>query len=316
MFVTVSICTWNRSALLDQTLNEMHRLQIPPGIDWEILVVNNNCTDNTDEVIARHVQDLPIRRLFEVTPGLSNARNSAIGVAQGELLLWTDDDVLVAPDWLSEYVAAARAWPASSFFGGTIDPWFAVEPPTWIRRHMQRLDTYWAVRQLGEVVRPLEPGEFPFGANVAFRTDVLRRYGFDPGLGNKGWGKTGGDDIDVMERMIAAGEAGVWVGTARVRHYIPAERLTARYVWRISYGQGQWRVRKGEMDECSGTLLLGAPRWLFRKYLEARLRSLLFAVGGGEAWLDWYIEAAIVKGKIDELRKRARNGKAIINKKN
>jgi len=77
-YITVAICTWNRARLLDQTLNHMRNLQIPPDVDWELLVVNNNCTDQTDTVIERYEGDLPIRRLFEARPGLSHARNRAL----------------------------------------------------------------------------------------------------------------------------------------------------------------------------------------------------------------------------------------------
>lgn len=77
MNLTVAICTWNRAALLDWTLARMRELRIPDGVEWELLIVNNNCTDQTDAVIARHAGVLPIRRIFEVNPGLSNARNRA-----------------------------------------------------------------------------------------------------------------------------------------------------------------------------------------------------------------------------------------------
>src|SRR4051812_4932182 len=109
--VTVAICTWNRSALLDRTLTSMRHLVIPEGVEWEILVVNNNCTDDTDDVLSRHFAGLPLRRVFEPRQGLSNARNAAIDVAAGELICWTDDDVLVDPGWLSAYVEAASRWP-------------------------------------------------------------------------------------------------------------------------------------------------------------------------------------------------------------
>src|SRR4051794_35896246 len=103
MNVTVAICTWNRAGLLDQTLSEMGRLRIPSGLEWELIVVNNNCTDPTDEVIARHTGRLPIRRVSEPRPGQSNARNAAVRVARGDYIVWTDDDVLVDPLWLAAY---------------------------------------------------------------------------------------------------------------------------------------------------------------------------------------------------------------------
>src|SRR5262249_21230021 len=117
--VSVIICTWNRARLLDMTLEHFARLRVPAGVEWELVVVNNNSTDDTDAVLQRHEGRLPLRRLFEPRPGKSFAANLALAEARSDLILWTDDDVHVDPDWLAEYVAAARAWPDASFFGGT-----------------------------------------------------------------------------------------------------------------------------------------------------------------------------------------------------
>lgn len=89
MRITVAVCTWNRARLRDQTLAAMRQLQVPAGVEWELLVVNNNCTDATDDVIERHSTHLPIRRLFEVKQGHSHARNRAVAEATGELIVWT-----------------------------------------------------------------------------------------------------------------------------------------------------------------------------------------------------------------------------------
>ncbi len=129
MKITVAICTWNRHELLRKTLAEMTKLTVPPEVEWELLVVNNNCTDDTDDVIGEFEKQLPLKRIFEEKPGLSHARNCAIEHASGELLIWTDDDVLVDANWLVEYVKGAEAWPDASFFGGTVDPWFEIGTP-------------------------------------------------------------------------------------------------------------------------------------------------------------------------------------------
>ena len=100
MFITVAICTWNRAILLDKTLTQMHRLCVPDDVEWELLVVNNNCSDDTDAVIGRHADILPIRRIHEMKTGLSNARNTAVHNAKGDYIIWTDDDVLVDEKWL------------------------------------------------------------------------------------------------------------------------------------------------------------------------------------------------------------------------
>src|SRR5437763_1886582 len=128
MLSTVGICTWNRAALLEWTLTEMLLLRIPEPVTWELLVVNNNSTDETESVIARFAGKLPIRGIFEARQGQSHARNRLVAEAAGELILWTDDDVLVAPDWMEQYVEAARRWPDASHFGGTADPLFEISP--------------------------------------------------------------------------------------------------------------------------------------------------------------------------------------------
>src|ERR1700676_1787445 len=108
MRITVAICTWNRAKLLDQTLTQMRELRIPVGVEWELLVVNNNCTDDTDAVLGRHAAHLPLQRLFQPRQGKSYAANLAVERSRGALIVWTDDDVLVDPNWLAEYVKAAE----------------------------------------------------------------------------------------------------------------------------------------------------------------------------------------------------------------
>ena len=140
MKITVIICTWNCAELLDRTLKSLRHLHIPEGVSWELLVVNNNSPDNTDAVLDQHMRHLPLRRLFEANQGLSNARNRALTEARGDLIIWTDDDVLVDPHWLAEYHAAAQNWPEAGYFGGMIEPIFEAPPPKWLRRNLDLLE--------------------------------------------------------------------------------------------------------------------------------------------------------------------------------
>ncbi len=133
MLLTVAVCTWKRARRLDTILQNIYKLETPKDADWELLVINNNCTDDTDDVLSRHADHLPLRRLSEEKLGHCNARNCAIDGARGELIVWTDDDVLVDPQWLVAYAGAARSNPKASFFGGPIAPWFPVDPPAWVQ---------------------------------------------------------------------------------------------------------------------------------------------------------------------------------------
>ena len=77
--VSVAICTWNRCESLRRTLEGMLRLQVPVGVTWDLIVVNNNGTDATDEVVTSFTDRLPVRLLHEATPGLSWPQHSTGG---------------------------------------------------------------------------------------------------------------------------------------------------------------------------------------------------------------------------------------------
>ena len=223
MFVTVAICTWNRAALLDQTLTAMHNLVIPEGMQWELLVVNNNCTDDTDNVIARHAAMLPIRGLHEPTPGKSHALNCAIGSARGKLIIWTDDDVLVDPEWISAYSQAADSYRDVSFFGGQVLPWFEGCPPQWLQEHWRQVECAFAVRDLGDESIPFSPRVVPVGANFAVRTEVQRQYLYNPDLGYRPGSRMAGEETTLVRQMLADGLQGA-LGTCGQSPSLSAEK--------------------------------------------------------------------------------------------
>ena len=300
MHVSVVICTWNRAVLLDKTLGAMAQLRIPGDVRWELIVVNNNCTDETDEVIARHALHLPIRRLFEPWPGKSHAANLALANTLADLILWTDDDVLVSLDWLSQYVAAARAWLDATYFGGTVDPHFSVEPPRWIREHLSLLSSPYAIRQLGHDVRPLLPHEIPFGANMAFRRAKLGGIQFDTRLGPRERTELRGEESELIHRLVRAGHRGVWVGAATVRHYIPPERLSLDYVKRYFEGHGRTSVRQGGL--AVGRTLGGVPLWVLRKHYAASFAVWALKPFQNRHWVEALKQGAVSRGMIWEFR--------------
>jgi glucosyl-dolichyl phosphate glucuronosyltransferase len=298
--LTVMVCTWNRSQYLDAALAEMRKLKIPDGLEWELLVVNNNSTDNTDEIIARHSSALPLRRLFEKRPGKSIAANYGISQARGDLIVCTDDDVLVDPDWVSEYVGAAKRWPDAAYFGGTIDPYFESDPPQWIRNYLVKNGPY-SVLQHGIAVRPMGRDELgPIGANMAIRMSVLREFSFDTRLGPIKEEILPADDGEFFFRLKKAGYKGVWVGTAKVRHRIAADLLTSKYVWNWYREHGRTEVRRGVTRGLKTSF--GVPRWILRKYLSAQLTSLLLSPIKGESWVRAYTNAARTSGMMQEYR--------------
>ena len=256
MDISVAICTWNRAQLLRATLEQMCSLRIPPGVSWELLVVNNNSTDATDSVIASYEGRLPIRRLLERRQGVSRAGNCALAAARGNLLVWTADDVLVDPEWLASYHTASLSWPDAAFFGGAVFPWYESPPPAWIENSKGASWAVLGLRRYDDTVRPFAQGEEPIGNNMAVRLNVHRRFLFNEALGYVGGQLGAGEDLDLVERLMRAGLRGIWVGTARIRHWVPRSRMRYKYLWDWCFAAGAQEARTGRV---AGRRVLGSP---------------------------------------------------------
>lgn len=291
MDVTVVICTRNRAASLDRVLHSVQALAAPAT--WELLVVDNGSDDETQAVIARHAQALPVRTVVEPTPGLSNARNRGIVEARGDWILWTDDDVQIAPGWLAGYVAALRRWPEAAVLGGRIIPVLEEPAPSWFRDSTDLLNLLLAARDFGDAPCRLsvESDMLPFGANFAVRTDVQRRHPYDPSLGVGPGMRRVGEETAVIRAILQAGDVGYWVPEAVVRHLIPHHRQTRAYIRQYYGAQGE-TLAHIEASESA------APRWR-RALWHARpalSRSARYAVaslfGSPRVWVPHLINAA------------------------
>jgi len=232
MMITVSICTWNRALALDRTLTSFRSLHIPSALRWELQVIDNNSTDNTREICAKHAPELPLKLLTEEKQGLSNARNCGIEAAQGDLLIWTDDDVLVPETWLQAYAEGVQKYPDADFFGGPIEPSFDEEPPAWLLALMPFVGNTYGKIDLGPEEVVIGEDVHPCGANFAVRSDVQRRYLFDGGLGRKGNELLMGEESVLLRQIQRDGHIGRWLPAAGLLHCIPPSLVTMDYLCR------------------------------------------------------------------------------------
>lgn len=308
MDVTVALCTWNRSSILDRTLQHFCELRVPGSVSWELVVVDNNSTDDTPAVVQSYAGRLPVVRLFEPVQGVSSARNRALGAARGELLLFTDDDILVDRDWVGAYLDAARRWPAAGFFGGPIVPSYDREPPAWFRRHEKILGPYIGeALDLGERERPFTPNEWPWGGNMAFRRGAVRDVRFEPALGRRGNERAACGELVFCRELARAGLEGVWAPAARVAHRVGAERLTVSFLRRNFFGQGVTDVRMSG-DRETAKRMFGVPRWLVRATASAHVRYAWQRATGNGDWVVSLIDASRSLGALSEYRRRRGHG--------
>lgn len=299
MWITIVICTWNRAQLLRAALESIGQADPPPVEGWDVLVVDNNSTDDTADVVEDFRGRLPVTRVVETQQGLSSARNLGCRVARGNYLIFTDDDVVVEPRLLVEYARAFAAHPAVSFFGGTIEPRFLAKPPRWLARNFNRFASAYALRSGSPGVEQLTTAEFlPYGANMAFSREVLQDAPFSTRLGRNGTELIGGEETEFMTRLLASGRHGVWVGAAKVEHVIAKDRMTKAYIWNYFLCQGIVQVRQNKLPPSEH-----APHKM-RKKLKRRRRTLLLTLARDRAWAEDFVWCAKTAGRLQEIENR------------
>jgi glycosyltransferase involved in cell wall biosynthesis len=277
--VTVAICTWNRSDLLQQTLDQMTCLHVPAGVDWELLVVDNNSTDGTQEVLRRFESRLPLRSVAERQAGASYARNRVLREAAGDYILWTDDDVLVQEDWLIEFDAAVRAHPTAAVIGGPIEPWFLTPPDPDLLMAFPSLRSGFCGVDYERASGPLPEDALVWGANMAFRRAAVEGVVFDTTLGpSPGLVMAGGEEGDYIRRVRERQGLVIWWDGLRVKHCVAPPRATLAYLKRYTVAKGRELVRLAPADDRSARFF-GAPRWLWRQWGTNRIGYIAEACG-------------------------------------
>jgi glycosyltransferase involved in cell wall biosynthesis len=267
--VTVAICTRDRCELLERALEALARVEVPNGLRWEVVVVDNGSSDATAGVIARYAALLPLRGLVERPAGLSRARNAAVQAARGAYVLWMDDDVLVERHWLRAYSDAFARWPEVAFFGGPIEPLFEGEPVRWLAGALPNVSNAYAAIDLGPESVALDGDTLPYGANFAVRSVDQRVHRFDPALGRRGARMYAGEEWAIMQALLAEGAQGQWVPAARVRHIIPRDRQSVGYLRRYYFWNGtSLALVRQSRDE---RMLFGRPRWIWREAVQQEL---------------------------------------------
>jgi glucosyl-dolichyl phosphate glucuronosyltransferase len=278
--VTVIICTRNRAVQLASVLDSACKLIIPMDLRWEFIVVDNGSSDNTADVVAKYADRLPIRCVREDEAGLSNARNRGVVEAKGDYICWTDDDLVIDPEWLSAYAKAFKAHPEAAVFGGKIIPFLEPPTPVWLEKAKYEwpFNSLLAYRDLGGDVVPLKHvgNKLPYGANFAIRTLEQKRHRFNPELGVSPMHKRVGEESDVIYRIFKEGGNGWWVPDSKVTHIIPPKRQTLKYLYEYAFLGGEtFAYLRDKFPSDNHLLATGVPpaEYYFSK---PRLYSIAF----------------------------------------
>jgi glycosyltransferase involved in cell wall biosynthesis len=246
--LSIVICTWNRAPRLRRTLASLLQSEASALSCCEVLVVDNRSTDATRDTADAYVQTGAIRYVLETNPGLSHARNRGVTEATGQWILFLDDDVLVAPTFLANYLAGMAAHAFAGYFGGPVRPLFDGATRAWTSAVMTDHPWIYSCLDLGPLTRPFMPGQIPFGANMCIRRDLLLDHPFSPELGYRHGALIPGEEAELFAQLQGAGIAGVWLADCALQHCLPEERNSLRYLVRRAYGQGRMIGRNSALQ--------------------------------------------------------------------
>ena len=276
MNITVILCTYNRCASLAKALENVSASIVPEEITWEILVVDNNSNDETRHTVEEFCKRYPgrFRYLFEPQSGKSYALNLGIREAQGDVLVFMDDDVAVERTWLQNLTRPlfTGEWAG---VGGRIVPERSFLPPPWLslegpggRYALAPL----ALFDLGMQGRRLE--ESPFGTNMAYRKQVFSKHGgFRADLGPQPGSEIRSEDTEFGNRLLSAGERLYYEPSAVVHHRVPDCRLQKRYFLRWWFDKGRSNIR--ELGTPSSLCCWGVPLFMLRRLVVWTFRWML-----------------------------------------
>lgn len=236
MKVTVAICTHNRAKDTGEAIVSVLTQSFDKG-EIEIIVVDNRSSDDTAQVVEglRQRHGNRIRYVFEDRLGLSVARNRAIREANGEYILFLDDDALASSHWVRHIVDVFERDEAIGCVGGKIDPIWEAGEPDWIPEEYRSVFT---ILDYSKGVKEMPAPAIPYGANVAFRKSVFEHYEpFREDLGRVGSNLLSSEESELIARI--RGKFKVFYSSyALVKHKIPKERTTKKWFMKRIFWQG------------------------------------------------------------------------------
>lgn len=314
---TVLICTYNRCRQLEATLDSLAAVDFSAS-RWDVLVVDNNSTDATGDVVRRMARRFPVdlRYVFEPEPGKSNALNAGLAALDATFVAFTDDDVRVSPDWLRRIAEGFTAL-RCDYLAGRVLPMWESPPPSWLSSAGGPMWAAIALLDYGPDPLPLAT-RVPLGVNMAVTRLALQKVGrFNPRLGRRAGTLLGQEQREWCLRARTHGLAGYYYPSMIVRHFVPSDRLTKNYFRRWFFWRGISRAllyaeTRVDMEMPEQTLLnfakvphvLGVPRYLYgkaalrlRRWAGRRARRL--EAFEDELWLCFF--AGIVRQRLRDL---------------
>ncbi|WP_332737686.1 glycosyltransferase family 2 protein [Flavihumibacter sp.] len=243
--ISVIISSYNRADYIINAIDSLYNQTVDKN-GYEIIVVDNNSTDNTEELCRNYIAshgDANIHFLKETSQGSSYSRNAGAHAAKGDLFTFIDDDAVAFPDFLEKIRRFFTVHPEASGLGGPIIPKYIPAEPEWMSYYVSSLVANF---DYSDEVTEFSKNRYPFEPNMTVTREAFFAInGFDTNLpGVVGKLRIGGEGKDFFFRMKALGFRIFYDPEVKVHHVVEVKKLTSEYLYRVASGQGRGeRVR-------------------------------------------------------------------------
>lgn len=270
IYISIIICSFNRADYIIDAVESMRNQTLPAG-EFEVLVVDNNSTDNTGDLVRKYIKKNPefqLHYLEEKEQGASFARNTGARKAKGTLLCFMDDDACAEPSYLEVIKKFFLQHPGATALGGRIIPRYIPTEPKWMSHYVSSMVGNF---NYSKQVKEFKKGRYPLESNMVVRKeDFLLIGGFNTMLpGVKGTLRIGGEGKEFFLRLQATGKKIYYHPDAVVHHVVEVKKLTPAYLYRVASGYG-----RGEKVRT-----LAINKWAYTK----KIVEYIYKLGGAVA---------------------------------
>jgi len=266
--VTFVICTYNRANYLDNALKSLLKHK-PHDLSFQLLVVDNNSSDQTPEVVKKYQQsfnkeDKSLRYIKETQQGISYARNCGIQETNTPYIVFLDDDIEASESLISAWIEFFSENPKALAAGGKIHVRFDDPKPKWMSHFLLPL---FGRHDLGKTFKKYPSKKFPFAGNMGVKKSIFEEIGyFNTKYGQRGkklYAK--GEEKELSQRIRSITKDIYYLPDAFVYHHVDESRLTTEYVKEHAMGMGRSqkiRIKNESFREGLSERITEIEKWL------------------------------------------------------
>ena len=295
--ISAVVATYNRDRYLPTVLESLKNQSLEPG-KFEIIIIDNNCTDTTAEISNRFIRENPEIQsgyYLEKKQGLSFGRNAGIALAKGDFITFIDDDAYIQNNFLEILVNYFDAHPDVIAAGGKILLHYEKKRPSWAT---PILEQFFGFFDRGDKEKQFRK-DYPKGSNMTFRSLAFQKFGsFDHRLGRIGNKLMGAEEKEMFQRIYKARGKVMYLPTAVVYHFVPEERTKKSFLKRQALGVGISEFHRTRSSSYPKRIIIECMKWVATVFLLIFFTLLLNPGKGIKLlFIRYYISKGLITGQ-------------------